>query len=257
MKRILLFLVLIGVLLGHAKSHAQAVAVTLRLDADSIEVGGTTTLRVYAQVIPSLQPNAEQIFSWYVDVLNTNGAIASAQFGAMQKSTSDNDPQTSSTGFDDGANRRGIYDTFMNLPGAGVSDPVELMSIPVRALAAGRTRFSVRAGTGVPDLSADFIVAPKNGSDPWIGGDYALANVDLFVLPRCSPPLQIHRLDSQSFGGRLRLLFTPCAGRNHTVETHSTLTSAPWQPLPGAPHNSGTLTVTNHQPRQFFRVRVD
>jgi hypothetical protein len=139
------------------------------------------------------------------------------------------------------------------LPGAGTSDRVELMAIPVRATAAGATRFSVRAGTGVPSLSEDFIVVPNNDSDPWTGGDYSLAYADLVVTPACDVRLGIQH----GAGTSLRLRFTPCDDMDHTVEFANSLEGADWQPLPGAPHNSGSVTVTNALPRQFFRVRID
>src|SRR4051794_24527436 len=90
--------VLLGLLLAPAGAMAQAVVVTMRLDTNTISVGGSTTLRVFAQVAPNVRANAERIFSWYVDVLNTNGLVASANYGSMQKSASDNDPNLSSTG---------------------------------------------------------------------------------------------------------------------------------------------------------------
>src|SRR6266850_1808021 len=157
-------LALVAALLAPARqSLAQAVAVTMSLDAPTISVGQGTTLHVYAQVVPNLRTNTERIFSWYVDVLNTNGSAVGVNYSGMQKTTSDQDPQTSSTGVSQGANRRGIYDTFLNRPGAGTSNAVELMSIPVTGLAAGQTRFLVQAGSGVPLMSSDFLAVPKSG----------------------------------------------------------------------------------------------
>jgi len=242
---------------GLMNAWPQAVSVTARLDNGTLAVGQTTTLRVFAQVVPNLRANADRIFSWYVDVLNTNGAVAAANYVSMTRSASDNNPQTSSTGTTDGVHRRGIYDTFLNRPGAGVSNAVELMAIPVQATAVGVTRFSVRAGTTVPFLAQDFIVAPKAGGNPFTGGDYAIANVDLTVTPGCNIQLQIQRIGAGGPGGRLQLQFTPCAGRNHTVEARFPIESGTWQALPGAPHNSGSVTVTNTLARRVFRVRVD
>ena len=70
--------VLIAALVAPSRALAQVVAVTLRLDTNVISVGGSTTLRVFAQVVPSVRANAERIFSWYVDVLNTNSPVATA-----------------------------------------------------------------------------------------------------------------------------------------------------------------------------------
>ncbi len=241
---------------------AQAVAVTARLDTNVLAAGQVTTLHILAQVVPSLQASSSQIFSWYVDVLNTNGAAASANYAAMLKTASDNNPQLSSTGFNDGANRRAIYDTFMNLPGAGVTNPVELMSIPVTGLANGKTRFLVQAGTGA-NLSYDFQVAPNGGGSPYTGGVYTAAFVDLTVTNGAAPcVLQLveTRLagNGQPPTGTLQLSFTPCAGRNHVVEFIYTPTNgAVWQALPGAPFNSGLVTVTNTGgSERIFRVRT-
>jgi len=310
------------------------VTVTAKLDTNRITMGSSTTLRIYAQVAPAYRANAERIFSWYVDVLNTNGAAAQANYSAMQKSASDKDPQTSSTGFDSGANRRGIYDTFLNLPGAGVANPVELMSIPVRGLAVGQTRFRVQHGSGISGLSEDFIVARLSDDDPWYGGGYAQAFVDLAVVSaptnlvknlsityrtltgnsheitlryaavpgydcyleyrdqlvggvgwqtfaggphnsglyrdtnNVSERFYRLRLAASTFGpfplhiartatpSQLRLSFPTVTGYNYTVEFRSNVATGIWQPLPGAPHNSGAVNVDNNGSQSFYRVRA-
>lgn len=252
-----LYLVLAVLWLAPFRARGQAVLVTARLDATVLAVGQTTTLRVYAQVAPNLRTNAERIFSWYVDVLNTNGAVATARYEEMIKASSDNDLLLSSTGVTDGAHRRGVRDTFLNLAGAGVSNAVELMAIPVQATAGGTTRFLIRAGTGDPFLSADFLVAPKDGGDPYNGGSYDAAQAGLTVSAACQVSLQIQPIGGVGPGGRLQLSYAPCAGRTHTVESRTLVEGGPWQALPGAPHNSGSVVVTNSQPRQVFRVRVD
>lgn len=258
MKRtsILLGAVMLGLILSVVNhATAQAVAVTVRLDTNSIPVGGSTTLRVFAQVVPGLRPTTDRIFSWYLDVLNTNGAAASGNYAAMLKSSSDNDPQISSTGLTQGANRRGIFDTFLNLPGAGVNAPVELMSIPVNGLAVGQTRFFVQAGTGA-GLSTDFLVAPIGGGDPYEGGSYVAAFADLQVTAGsiCAPVLQIARLAG---GTQARITFTPCAGRTHTLESLSAIDGvAAWQTVAGAPHNSGNVVVNLAGSLRIYRLRI-
>ena len=244
---------------GSRCAGAPAVAVTMRLDTNVVAVGQGTLLHVSAQVVPSLRPSADRIFSWYVDVLNTNGVAAGANYNAMLKSASDNDPQLSSKGANDGANRRAIYDTFLNLPGAGVTNPVELMSIPVTGLTGGKTRFLVQAGTGA-DLSADFQVAPIGGGQPYVGGDYSAAFVDLTVTNSVPCPLSLvvtPLAGGGRPGGTFQLSFSPCPGRTHTVEARAALGDIPgWQALPGAPHNSGVVIVTNTTTTRFFRVRA-
>src|SRR3954467_9095312 len=93
----------------------QGVTVTEKLDTNRIAVGGATILRIYAQVAPAYRANADQIFSWYLDVQNTNGTVANGNYDAMLKTASDQDPATSSKGITLGSNRKDIYDTFVNL----------------------------------------------------------------------------------------------------------------------------------------------
>ncbi len=247
--------VLLSLMVSASSVLAQAVVVTARLDTNVVSVGGSTTLRVFAQVVPGLRPTSDRILTWYLDALNSNAAAAAANYGAMTKPVSDNDPFLSSTGLTQGANRRGIYDTFLNLAGAGVNSPVELMRIPVSGVAAGTTRFSVAAGSGTP-LSEDFLVAPLGGGDPYLGGSYTTAFADLQVTggAACSPVLQIARLAN---GTQARLTFTPCAGRTHFVEGLTAIDGvATWQVLPNAPHNTGDVVVSLTGGLRIFRVRV-
>lgn len=243
---------------GVQNLQAQAVAVTASLDTNTVVMNGSTVLRIYAQVVPALQASSERIFSWYLDVLNPEPAVASCAYDAMQKPASDNDPLISSLGFAAGGDRKGIFDTFLNRPGAGTYERVELMAIPVRGIGAGSTRFSVRAGTGVEGLSNDFIVAPLSGSGMSTGGDYQLAYADLQVSSPCSPVrLAVQRDDRGGGRGNMMLVFTPCSGMTHTLEFRSSLEGGTWQPWPGAPHNSGTIAVTNIPAGGFFRLRID
>ena len=248
---------LLGVvlLLGYTTAFGQAVSVTARLDTNSLAAGGSTVLHVFAQVVPGLRPTSDRIFSYYVDVVNTNGTIATANFAAMTRPFADNDPLISSNGVSQGPNRRGIFDTFLNLPGAGVNSPVELLRIPITAQSGGRTRFVVSAGSGVPVLAADFLVALSGGADPVSGGDYSQASADLQVTGGgCVPELHVAVAGG---GASAQLSFTPCAGRTHFVETRAGLGDvAGWQVLPGAPHNSGSVTVAVAGPNRFYRLRV-
>jgi len=192
-----------------SRVYGQAVVVTTRLDTNRIVVGGSTTLHVYAQVVPALRASADQIFSWYLDVLNTNGAVANANYDAMVKPSSDNDPEISSRGVTAGANRNDIYDTFLNLSNAGVAVPVELMSIPVTGTSEGHTRFQIRAGDALP--LNDFLVSLAGGTDIASGGDYSSAFSDLDVVPGgCSILLHIAPAGvSGAPGQRLALTFIP------------------------------------------------
>jgi len=246
------------VLLGAPAAHAQVVDVTLTLDTNTVAVGEMTQLRVWAQVIPSLQADAERIATWHLDLLNLNGAVASADYDAMVKPESDNYPAPgSSTGTDEGANRRGIFDSFLDLAksGIGVTNPVQLMSIPVTGTAGGVVEFQAAAGTGEPLIAADFLVNPLDLGDPMIGGNYGAASVQLNVEAVCALQLGIGYTATP---GVLALAFTPCAGYNHTVEFANVVTTnTVWMALPGAPHNTGSLNVTNSVSPRFYRVRAD
>lgn len=239
-------------------ARAQFVNVTLKLDAARVNVGATTTLRVFGQVVPDKRAATDRIFSWYVDLLNEGATVARADYTKLEKPTADKDPRTSSGGATDGPHRRGIYDTFLNRGGAGVSEPVELFNVPVTGLAAGRARFRVQAGSGVSGLAADFIVAPKGGGPPLLGGIYDAASLELQVVETaaCTPRLGILREPAAGGQHKVTLSFTPCPGRTHIVEFRDSLTTGSWLPLPGAPHNSGVATETTGARVRFYRVRV-
>jgi hypothetical protein len=237
---------------------AETVGVTLKLDTNQVAPGQTTVLRVYAQILPAERAVSDRIFSWYVDLLDANGAAAQIQATGLAKSASDNDPSTSGSGTMDGPNLRGVYDTFMNLPGAGKDALVELFSVPVQGVSAGTSLFSVQAGTTVDGLGDDFIVAPAGGGDPLVGGDYSAAGVTLRVSGSATPVLRIHAVpspDRQSV--QATLTFTPTAGTDYFVEYRDALgTGTGWQTLPGAPHNSGTVTDNATASHRFYRLRV-
>jgi hypothetical protein len=239
--------------------RAQVVDVTASLDTNAVPAGGSTTLRVFARVKPAQQASANRIFSWYVDVLNMNGTVAAANYGAMQKTASDKDPSTSSTGSQDGANRRAVYDTFLNLPGAGVNAPVELTAIPVNGVSAGQTRFRVQAGTGA-GLSSDFLVAPAGGGVPLTGGSYSQAEASLTVITGPAIPNVRVSLSATNAAGGARgvtLNFPTTAGFNYTAQFRDQLTGGTgWQSLPGAPHNSGSAFQLSTTGTKFYRVLI-
>jgi hypothetical protein len=242
--------------------RGQVVGVTVQLDTNTITVGQGTTLRVFAQVLPAYRPLSEQIFSWYVDVLNTNGAAASANYAGLLKPVSDKDPSISSNGFSSGANRLAIYDTLINLPRAGVTNSVELLRIPVIGLVAGQTRFAVRHGTGQPNLAEDFIVAPADGGNLMSGGDYTAAFANLTVVPGAGPVevtcLSLTHTQLAGTQQRATLTYCPLAGYDHFVEYRDQMAPGPsgWQQASGGPYNSGTYMETNNVAMRYFRIRA-
>jgi hypothetical protein len=238
---------------------AQPVRVTLVLDTNKVAVGQSTILHAYAEIAPDVKPATLQIFSWYVDFLNENPSFASATYAALQRPASDKDPRISSSGTTEGANRRGIYDTFLNLPDAGHDGPVELFSIPVTGLAAGDASFKVSPGTTVPGLSSDFIVAPEGGGDPLVGADYSDASTTLQVAQSQVTSVPIHISATPLGGGQTRvsLTFQVQQNANQYVESVDVLgASQNWRTLPGGPHNTGTVTETNSLPMRFYRLRI-
>ncbi len=239
-------------------AHAQPVAVTLQVDQPVLTVGATTTLRVFAQVQPAYQTNADRIFSWYIDLRNTNGTAARAEYSQLQKPTSDNDPRISSNGTTDGAHRRGVYDTFLNLAGAGKTSAVELLRVPVTGLSAGRTRFQVTAGSGVTNLTADFIVAPLGGGTPWIGGSYASAFADLEIVAtnQIDAVLSLTVVPFGPGTNRATLTYPVASGFDYFLEAKDALGDGNWQTLPGAPHNAGQYVQNPMVPRRFYRLRI-
>lgn len=240
--------------------RAQAVRVSVSLQTNVILVGSTTLLQVSAQVLPAYRADADRIFSWYVDLHNSNAVVAAIMPAQLQKPASDNDPLISSFGFLDGSRLRGIYDTFMNLPAAGKNEPVVLLDVPIRGLTGGQVTFAVRPGSGVSGLAADFIVAPLGGGEPWLGGDYSTATVTLTVV---NP--QVHaRVDSihvvSLTGGlnRVELRFPPPTGYQAQVEYCDLISPArQWKTLPGGPFTGG-LAVDPAAPRtRFYRMRFE
>ena len=239
---------------------AQAVAVTVRLDTNTLGICETTTLRVFGQVVPSLRVGSDRIFSWYVDIVNTNAPVAFANYPALSKLASDNDAQTSSDGVSVGSERRGIYDTFLNRPGAGVNSPIELVSIPISGHSVGTTRFLVRHGSGVANLAEDFIVAPLGGGDFKVGGDYSAAFADLTVVTNNVTSEKRLTIAYEGLGGgtnKVPVRFAALPGCDCYVEYRNDLASGfVWQAFPGGPHNAGVYVDINNVPRRLYRLRA-
>jgi RHS repeat-associated protein len=62
-------------------------------------------------------------------------------------------------------------------------------------------------------------------------------------------------------GERITLSYPVLLGRTYTVESRNTLGTpgegGGWQPLPGAPHNNGSVIETNVLSQRFYRVRME
>jgi hypothetical protein len=226
---------------------ANAVLVTIEADDTTLAVGESTTVTVYGQIDAAIQVSSDQIFSWYVDVLNDNGTAVGG-FAAVRTPASDNTPATSSDGTPDGANLKGLYDTFLSNPGAGKGSRVVLVQFEVTALAAGSATFSVNVGS-TGDLLSDFLVTQTGGGFS-IGGIYAGASVEITVTGELD--LSVLNLQVSSSGD---ITFNPIAGFDHTVEFSGTLLPGSWVDLPGGPHNTGAVNqVVAGIPERYYRV---
>lgn len=237
---------------------AQSVAVTATLDTNRVAVGGTTTLRVWARVVPARQAEADRIFAWHLDLENLAPAVAGLLATPIERPASDGDPFFSGSGVVVGAHLRGVFDTFLQRPGAGVSNRVELFNLPVRGVSPGTARFQVRPGSGASGLATDFLVAPKVPGDPWSGGDYAEAVVALEVVGTLGPVvLSIATEPLDATRRRVILSFQPTGGGQPVVESTDALSgSVGWRALAGAPHVGGRALDTNTVPQRYYRVRV-
>jgi len=237
---------------------ANPVLVTLTLDTNKLAIGKTTLLRAWAEISPEFLPRASKIASWHVDLLSEGDSAATLDFAALKKSESDANPNSSSSGTSIGRTRQGIYDTLSKLPGAGYDRPVELFSIPITATVPGLMRFRMRAGTGPVAGGVDFLVTASEGNDPFTGGNYEFATIDLEVISS-TQPVQLSSTAQALPGGRFRIVvsFPAIAGKNHFPESTATLSPGQWQSVPGGPFNSGTFVTTNTAPFQFFRVRIE
>ena len=251
-------LLILGCLAWATAGVAQPVLVSVRLDDSTIEAGENTTLRVFARIAPSLQASTDRIVTWYLDLLHTNGQIATVAYDALIRPASDNLPETSSSGTSDGLNRRAIFDTFLNLPDAGRLAEVELFSVRVTGQTNGQTTFRAQAGTTAPTLQHDFQVAPDGGGEALTGGDYSLATATLTVGADAPPPPTPPTVGIApgTTAGEIVVSYPVQAGFEHWVEFLDDLSATNWMPLPGGPHNTGQITVNTGQPIQFYRVRV-
>jgi hypothetical protein len=58
--------------------------------------------------------------------------------------------------------------------------------------------------------------------------------------------------------GKVNLSFTPISAANHFLEFRDGLAAgSAWQPFPGAPHNTGTVSDSVTTPGRFYRVRIE
>lgn len=242
-----------------ASAASEPVRVTAILDTNQIALGQTTFLHVFAEIAPEAKAGTSQIFSWYTDLTNDTPLLATADYGALRRPSSDNDAQTSSSGITEGANRLGIFDTFLNRGGAGRDAPVELFSVPITAVAEGRATFRVAPGSGVSDLSADFIVAPEGGGDPLTGADYTDAFASLQISGSRLNPVSLKIAAARLTGAQtsVTISFPVQSLADFYVESTDSINQTPiWKVLPGAPHNSGTVRETNSLPYRFYRLRL-
>lgn len=235
---------------------AQPALVTSQLETNRVPVGASTVLHVFAQIAPEYQGGYAQIFSWNVDAL-LNGTPASFDATGVLRSNSDNDPESSSPGTLDGPNIRSIRDSFLNNTNAGRSEPIELFSVPVKAIEPGTALISIQAGALADE--PDFVVEPIGDGPTLIGGNYQAAQVQLTVLaPLTNIIAKVTQTPLPQNGGNLITISFPTLNDyNYFVEgTTNVIDPVSWQALPNAPYNSGFADDTNSVPFRFYRVRA-
>lgn len=240
------------VAMGHAGLlAADVVNVTIEAEDVSLVVGESTLVRVYGQ-IDSAEAGADGIFSWYIDVLNDNGAVVGG-YASVETPASDNGGATSDDGEPEGANLVGIRDTFLDRPGAGKGERVILVQFEVTAMAAGSATLSVAPGSSGLELS-DFLVALTEGGSVQ-GGNYETASLEFTVVAELDPSAL--DLNVTVTGGGNTVTFQPIAGYDHTVQYSDTLLAPSWIDVPGAPHNSGAVNhLAAGVPERYYRVKL-
>jgi hypothetical protein len=232
------------------------VTVTLALDAAQVTPGTTTRLRAFARIAPAFLPLAEQIFSWHLDLLAPDPEIATLQPSTLLRPRSDEDPVLGSPGITDGPHLLGIRDSFIELPAAGHSGPVELFSIAIQTLNPGTAVFRLRPGSIGSSAGVDFLVLPIGPEDPWSGADYSAASVSLTVsdgtlLP---PGLRIRPLPT----GGARIEVEVAAGSRAQLEDSDSPTpEARWTTIAESAPGETSLVWTTPAtaPSRFYRAR--
>jgi len=244
----------IGVCLGwlmvssSALRAADAVEVTIDADSTMLTIGEKALVTVYGRIAAAIEDDSDQIFSWYIDVLNDN-ADAVRGYGNVQTPASDNTPSTSADGTPAGAALRGIHDTFLGNPGAGKGGRVVLVAFEVTAVAAGTATISVAAGSTVGGQLSDFLVA-QNGGGAIVGGQYDSASVEITVTGE--PDFSELDLRISEAGS---ITFNPLPGFDHTVQFSDTLLPGSWVDVAGGPHNTGSVNqVVTGVRERYYRV---
>ena len=230
----------------------NSVNVTVEADDTDLLVGESTTVRVYGQIDAAIEASSLQITSWYIDVLNDNGAAA-AGYTSVVTTASDNTPATSFDGTVDGANLRGIHDWFLSTSGAGLGSRIELVSFEVTALAAGTSTFTVGPGSTLDGVVNDFQVVQVGFAGTYTGGNYSAASVAINVTGELD--LSGLGLSVEVVGTQAQVTFNPQPGYDHVIEWSETLLPMSWTPVPGGPHNAGSVNqVVTGFPKRFYRV---
>jgi len=240
-----------------ATAHAaeSPVTVTLRSDSVTLKPGESTVLHAFAQVSPSFRDRADRIFTWNLDLLVLAPEVATLEANSIVRPRSDLDPVLGSTGTADGPSLLGIRDGFLNLDGAGVSTPVELFSVRLKALTAGSFLVRLRPGTIGADESPDFLVLPSVDDLPWSGADYTAGTVTIEVIEvgGASPPvLKVER----AANGGLRVTVEGIPGRSVALEETENLgNDRNWRRVGQSPAGSAALVFETVPggPSRYFR----
>lgn len=232
------------------------VVASLRADSRQLAPGASTVLRAFARIAPEFRTMAEQIFSWNVDLLVLEPEVAVAEVASLVRPRSDLDPTLGSGGIADGAQIRGIRDSFLKLAGAGLDEEVELFSVTLRAVGSGTCVVRLRAGTFGVEEGPDFLVVPRGDEEPWSGGDYSGAVVTLNVRGGgAATPPRLRWVTGAN--GNLRIEVEADAGNAVGLEESDEVgAGAMWRLVAQSSAGTSVLSweITPRAPHRFYRA---
>ena len=123
----------------------------------------------------------------------------------------------------------------------------------VMAAAAGTSNFTVAPGTTLGGVLHDFQVVQVGFAGTYTGGNYSAASVAINVTGELD--LSGLGLNVEIVGADAQVTFNPQPGYDHVVEWSETLQPLSWTPVPGGPHNLGSVNqVVAGFPKRFYRV---
>lgn len=243
-------------LMAATAAAGPAVKVSCTTEDGRLKVGQVGTVHVYGTIVPDLLEKTDQIFSWYVDLLNSDTNVIQINPETVQVPTSDRSAQSSSKGTLDKAGLHGVYDTFLKLPGAGHGDVVELFSVQFKAVGEGVATLRVGPGSGVSGLNTDFIVVPIDIGEPLLGGAYDAAVVEVATFVNAPPTLDALAPVSVDEGRQLQVQAVGHDPDPAQTLTYSLVGNVPAGAQIGAANGTLTWTPAENQGPGQYQITV-